>query len=390
MATKQTLNDKFQAVATDVNDSVLERQREISIILLALLTGEHAVFLGEPGVAKSLLIRLFAERIVDAEYFEKLLTQFTEPNEVFGPVDLNAYQNGQYTRISHKSLSTAHVGFLDEIFKANSAILNALLTIANERLLQEVGSDPVKCPLLSLFGASNETPQDESLGALYDRFCFRVFVKSVQQEDSFEKLLTRDFNSGVNATVSFDDIKAAQDEVKQVTITRETIAACKKLKHALSSEGIKVSDRKWVQIGRILQANAWLDGRTETDVEDLAVLVNVVWSDPKEIKATERTVYKVANPIHLRATEVEDQVHELVNSLPDEGDYRYKEQLENAVNAVYECIKAFVEEVNASKVRDKTRAVEAVNHCDRLRKELASKLVSRNRAYEGSIGELAL
>jgi MoxR-like ATPase len=380
MATKKSLNDKFNAVADDINNSILERQREVIVALLALLTGEHAVLLGPPGVAKSLLIRALAERILGGEYFEKLLTQFTEPNEVFGPVDLNAYQQGQFTRISNKSLSTAHVGFLDEIFKANSAILNALLTIANERLLQEVGSDPVKCPLLSLFGASNETPQDESLGALYDRFCFRVFVKPVQQEDSFEKLLTRDFNTGVNATLTFDDIKAAQLEVKAVKITKATIAACKKLKQALSAQGVNVSDRKWVQIGRILQANAWLDGRTETDVEDLAVLVNVVWSDPKEIKATERTVYTVANPIHLRATEVEDQVHELVNGLPAESDYGYRDQLENAVNAVHHCIVAFADEVNASKVRDKTRAIEAVQHCDRLKRSLAEKLVSRTGA----------
>ena len=373
---KEAIQSKFQAVQKDLEGCVLERATEILVALLALLTGEHLVFLGAPGVAKSLLIRSLALRITGCEYFEKLLTQFTEPNELFGPVDLNAYQQGQYTRISKKSLSQAHVGFLDEIFKANSAILNALLTLANERLLQEVGSDPVKVPLLSLFGASNETPQDSSLGALYDRFCFRVLVNNVQEESSFEALLTSSFGSTVNATLTFDDIKAAQQEVKAVTISKETIAACKSLRQELSKQGLSPSDRKWVQIGRILRAIAWLDGRAETDVEDLSVLTNVLWSDPKDIKAVQRAVYQIANPINLRSVEVEDQLQEIADQL-DSNSSGYQQQLENALQQTVDILERFVTEVEASKVRDITRAEQAVEAGNRIRRKLAQEYYKR-------------
>ncbi len=138
-----------------------------------MLAGEHAVLIGPPGTAKSALIRTFA-RLTHAQYFEYLLTRFTEPNEIFGPVDIGAFREGRYERRTEGMLPQAEIVFLaDEVFKSNSAILNALLTLLNERRYTS-GGQAMKCPLLSAFGASNEVPGDETLTAIYDRFILRI------------------------------------------------------------------------------------------------------------------------------------------------------------------------------------------------------------------------
>ena len=150
---------RLSLVSKNLESTFLGKSETVRLMLVAACAGEHMLLVGPPGTAKSALVRTFA-KLVDARYFEYLLTRFTEPNEIFGPIDIQAFRAGSYSRRMEGMLPHGEIVFLDEIFKANSAILNSLLSVLNERLFT-VGGTVVKVPLLSCFGASNEVPNDE-------------------------------------------------------------------------------------------------------------------------------------------------------------------------------------------------------------------------------------
>ena len=169
----------FQDLARQMGAQFLDKQEIIRLMTVSAIAGEHMVIVGPPGTAKSAMIDMFA-KLIDARYFEYLLTRFTEPNELFGPVDISAFREGRYTRRLENMLPTAEIVFLDEIFKSNSAILNSLLHVINERKFQN-GPEVVQVPLISLFAASNEVPNDDNLAAMFDRFLVRVLSRQPRQ-----------------------------------------------------------------------------------------------------------------------------------------------------------------------------------------------------------------
>src|SRR5271154_1219504 len=156
------------------------RDEVVDLIALALVAGEHLFLLGPPGTAKSALIRQFAQA-VRGSYFEYMLTRFSEPNEIFGPVDIAKLREGTIVTVTKGMLPEAEFVFLDELFNANSAILNNLLTVLNERVYRR-GAEVHRLPLLSLFSASNHLSDDEALKALFDRFLLRCHVDNLRRE----------------------------------------------------------------------------------------------------------------------------------------------------------------------------------------------------------------
>src|SRR5438552_292343 len=154
--TSLSLAARLQQAEQAMAEQFIDKQEIIRLLLVAAVAGEHLLLVGPPGTAKSALVRMFA-RLVDARYFEYLLTRFTEPNELFGPVDIRAFREGTYTRRTEQMLPEAEIVFLDEIFKSNSAILNSLLTLLAERRYNN-GSRILDAPLISMLGASNEVP----------------------------------------------------------------------------------------------------------------------------------------------------------------------------------------------------------------------------------------
>src|SRR5215813_15242026 len=166
---------KLGEIRDQLNRAFLERSELIDGALAALLSRNHVLLIGPPGTAKSMLAEELCTRIAGANYFQWLLTRFSTPEELFGAVSLKGLEQDDYRRVTTHKLPEAHIAFLDEIFKANSSILNALLTLINERLFHN-GKEITSVPLLTLFGASNELPEDDELMALYDRFMLRFMV----------------------------------------------------------------------------------------------------------------------------------------------------------------------------------------------------------------------
>lgn len=302
------INKKFSAIETELNTLYFERKEVVRGLLVALLARQHVLLLGPPGTAKSELAENLCRR-TGGGYFRWLLSRTSAPEELLGPVSLKALEQDSYLRVTTGKLPEARVAFLDEIFKANSAILNSLLGILNERLFFNNGT-PTQVPLQSVVGASNELPDDrEELGALWDRFLLRYVVGYLRDPRSFEGMLQGVAN--VTATsVTEAELAQAQAEVNLVDITR-VLALVPFLRQKMLEQGISVSDRRWKQSITLIQAHAWLSGRQQAQDDDLAILSHVLWQEPEQSAAIRQTVMALANPSIQEAQDLLDAATEV-------------------------------------------------------------------------------
>lgn len=214
---------KIKRIQSQLTQGLIEREQTIKLTLLAALAGEHILLIGPPGTGKSLVSRRLHLVFQDTPYFERLLTKFSVPEELFGPLSIQALEQDQYTRLTKGYLPQASIAFLDEIFKANSAILNALLTLLNEREFDN-GILREKAPLISVIGASNELPEEANLSALYDRFLFRQYVEPVSKS-GFKQLLglgTADDELAVEQ-LSHEELHYIQQHSKKVELSAEAM-----------------------------------------------------------------------------------------------------------------------------------------------------------------------
>jgi MoxR-like ATPase len=275
--------NELETLMKELNTNFKEREDEIAGSLLALLSGEHVLLLGPPGTAKSLMARTICGCIQDGGFFYYLLTRFTTPEEVFGPLSLADLQADRYNRKTEGYLPVANVAFLDEIFKANSSILNSLLTILNERRFHN-GSQLIEVPLVTVYGASNELPEkDENLDALYDRFLFRYFVNFVQDENNFKALVSRigdDFTP--DTELSMDRLKRINEEAKDLDVDPDVLETMVTIRDDLRSKDHYVSDRRWKKIMKVLKiASHGLD-RGGVDRSMVPLLQHMIWDDPEQ------------------------------------------------------------------------------------------------------------
>ncbi|RMG95562.1 MAG: AAA family ATPase [Deltaproteobacteria bacterium] len=279
---------RLGTAAARLSERFLGKEEVIRLMFVSVLAGEHMVMIGPPGTAKSALVRSFA-RVVDARYFDYLLTRFTEPNEIFGPVDIKAFREGVYRRRTEGMLPEAEIVFLDEIFKANSAILNSLLSLLNARMFMH-GTHRIKVPLLSLFAASNEVPSDEALAALFDRFSLRVQVdyldsyhfRGLLQKGSRLEAEAMDDDDGLSPVVAAADVRHLQRKLAgRLDFDEDFLTTFKSLVFQMRSEGVGLSDRRVVKLLKLFAASAMLDGRDRVDTSDLFVLRHV-WNTPEQ------------------------------------------------------------------------------------------------------------
>ncbi len=290
--------ERLKRVSETLDGQFLGKSEVIRLLLIAIVAQEHAVLIGPPGTAKSALLRSLAY-FVDARYFEYLLTRFTEPNEIFGPVDIAAFRDGVYQRRTEGMLPEAEIVFLDEVFKSNSAILNALLTLLNERRFTS-GAKVLKCPLISVFGASNEVPGDESLSALFDRFLLRIRSDYLDAYH-FNELLQLGINHEVRKLrdqrpepiLSAQELHSlGQELASRLSFPDEFLATYKGLVFQIRAEGVSLSDRRVIKMLKLFAASALLDGRKQVDHSDLFVLKHI-WNSEDQASILEGIIQPV-------------------------------------------------------------------------------------------------
>lgn len=302
----QQLVQKFAQVRSYMNATVLEREEENDLILALIVARQHGFFLGLPGVAKSAMVRAFTSCLDDAALFQMLFTQFTTFNEVFGPPSLSALKSDRYEFKVEGFAPTANVIFFDEIFKANSAILNSLLTLMQERLFKN-GTGELKCPLVSVFSASNELPQDDSLQALYDRFTVRSYVRPLLNDSSFKAMLLAE-SIPAPKVLTIDDLNVAHSMARAVDFSAilDDLAQLRRQVEVEMSGTLYVSDRRWKSCVQFLQAVVFLDGRTEVTKDDFMHLQNCLWEKPEQIA-------QVSGILSQYVSAVSNEVQDLYN-----------------------------------------------------------------------------
>lgn len=282
------LQEKFLKIETALNAKLVERGEPIHGMILSALAGEHVLLLGPPGTAKSNLANDFCAA-VGAKGFSWLMSRFTVPEELFGPLDFPALKNSSYVRNTTDRLPEADVVFLDEIFKANSAISNTLLTAINEREFHN-GGKVHKIPLRMLIGASNELPTGSEMGPYMDRFILRYWITSTTTLASFTDVMTRS-DAKIERMVTLEQWDAAREQVQALKVSPEIARLLFKLRADL--KGATASDRRWKKILKIAKAQAWLTGSDEVSEEHFAPIEAALWNEHSELPEIRKTIGEV-------------------------------------------------------------------------------------------------
>jgi MoxR-like ATPase len=302
-----------EQVLAPLQQAFLGKDEVVDVLGVCLVAGEHAFVLGPPGTAKSALVNELGQRLA-GEVFSYLLTKFTEPSELFGPFDLRRLREGELVTNTAGMLPEAALVFLDELLNANSAILNSLLTVLNERVFRR-GRESRRLPLLMVVGASNQLPEDDALGALFDRFLLRVVCDNVPADRLGEVLHAGwrlEQRRDAASAMPIDDVRQLQQAVLQIRLepVHENLLA---LVQRLRQAGLPVSDRRAVKLQRVVAASALLCGRAVAERSDLWVCRHI-WETLEQREVVIGLVDDAIGPVPAEA-----QAHPAVRrgGLPD-------------------------------------------------------------------------
>ncbi len=333
------MKERFEQLLTEMNRGIYEKETEIALSLLAALAGESVILLGPPGVAKSMVARQLKTAFRDAQSFEYLMSRFSTPDEIFGPVSIQKLKTSDtYERTVDGYLPTADVVFLDEIWKAGPAIQNTLLTVINEKLFRN-GNREIHLPLKLLVAASNELPaKGEGLEALWDRFVIRIESRPIRQEKNFRKMLLEvksEERRVKNPTaISAEEYQEWSKEISGIGVGEEVLDSISSIRKSLRAvnvdeaaerRNIYVSDRRWKNIVRLLRTSAFMQDREEVAICDLLPIYHCLWQEPEERDAIRSIVIRALfapfadKLMEMKNALAEDIKYHRIRKSPDDG-----------------------------------------------------------------------
>ena len=318
------IQDRIRDILQCISVGIYGKETILSKVLLCAIAGESMFILGPPGTAKSLIARRLKSIFRDAMAFEYLMSRFSTPDEIFGPISISKLKNeDKYERLIEGYLPDASVVFLDEIWKAGPAIQNSLLTAINERIFKN-GTSLIHLPMKVLIAASNELPEEgQGLEALWDRFLIRIVSNSIDDESLFFYMVKNDTSLEVelpdSLVINDDEYCYWQGEIKKILIPDEVCSIVSVLRKLLKAEGDKeghqqsdfyVSDRRWKKAFRLMQTSAFLNGRDSVNITDLLILYHCLWNDTEHIPII---ISCVNRSILWQAAEIIEKVDKIQN-----------------------------------------------------------------------------
>ncbi len=309
--------EKCIAARQELEAYFKEREDVIELLFLLRLSKMHGVLFGPPGTGKSYLIQSFNAHFTGSVYFEWQVQKFTVPEEIFGQYSIKELENDRFVRVMDGKLPRANVAYLDELFNANSSILNALNGPMNERWFQGEA-----IPLETLLAATNFMPEDKVLVAFFDRFLVRVILGQINESANFEAMLKLGPYKPV-CTINKDEIEMLQQKVSKIDV-KAIYPGVSKIRELLRVDHLEPSDRRFKWALKLMQARALLYGREACTQDDLWILRYVLWTDPKEIAMVEGIVAKSIDPdaariqeLYAQATDIAKQIAPLDDKDPD-------------------------------------------------------------------------
>lgn len=328
------LAKKLADIMSELKSELVEREVEIDLIVRSVLARSNTLLIGDPGTAKSLVIDQFMSHITDATKFTLLLAKDTPSDQVLGPVSLAALERDEFQRITNGKMPEAHLAFLDEIFKANSTVLNACLKVINERKFDNNGHS-MEVPLWALIGASNELPgtDRDDLRAFRDRFGATKLVDHVRTSDGLRTVISGQLerNRGGKVATSHTTLTAAEIEqvqkaVAQIDVPSQVMKSLSELRTRAEGENLTISVRRLFEGVKLMQAAALLTGRTEVSTEDMKVFEHVLWSDPEDHPTAYNLTLEYAGAVAKKAAklrgefeESQHELNELQSEMPTDG-----------------------------------------------------------------------
>lgn len=337
------INARISALLQKLNEDVFGKQHVIALSLLSAIAGESIFLLGPPGVAKSMVARRLKLAFKNASAFEYLMSRFSTPDEIFGPVSISALKDeDRYERVTDGYLPTATIVFLDEIWKAGPAIQNSLLTVINEKIFRN-GKTSVKVPLKGLIAASNELPAaGQGLDALWDRFIVRIMVKGIEDLSDFDMMISSvgEHTPEVESELCISDSEYDewQKEISGVGIHYSVFEVIHSIKEsieeynsALENEGsvtppLYVSDRRWKKLIKLMRTSAWLNGQKEIRLSDCLIIQHCIWNEAGQIDMTadmvQSAIRKSAQGYMLNIDGLEREIGILKDELSSEASLR--------------------------------------------------------------------
>lgn len=313
------LVDTYTSIRTELKQELVERGTDIDLLTACVIARVHIILLGEPGVAKSMLVDFFMRHVEGATLWKHLLTKESKALEVFGPPSMKGLENDEFRYVTTGMLPEAHLAFGDEIFKSNSIVLNGMLMILNERQFKRSATDWMDTPLWSFVGASNELPTHdrEDLVALRDRFGFTKIVMPVRSQDSVMQVLdgqlARARGEDVSdsfTTIAREDVETLQEAAANVTVPAKCQRALAELRSKAENQGIHLSLRRMYEGVKVCQAIALLNGRREVKTEDLRTFEHVLWNDPDEIATAQELTIDFAGAVGRKAAQLRTEFEE--------------------------------------------------------------------------------